>query len=249
VFHSIFPALAQAHAKSQITIRGGTHVPWSPPFHHLSSVFLPTAARMGFWAELTLVKCGYYPRGGGEITATVFPSDPCPPPFVLESRGHLKRIWGLVGISNLPTAIATRIASAASSMLRAAGFTAAIDECELPSVGQGVFLFLCAEYEHSSAGFSSLGERGKPSEAVAREAVDALVTFHKSNAAVEPHLADQLVLLAALSGHPSTYTVARVTEHLRTNAWVVQQFLPVVIEVKGELGEPGRLLCSPHTNS
>jgi RNA 3'-terminal phosphate cyclase len=34
-------------------------------------------------------------------------------------------------------------------------------------------------------------------------------------------------------------TVAAVTEHLRTNAWVTEQFLPVRFEITGGLKEPG----------
>lgn len=246
VFHSIFPALAQADARSQITIRGGTHVPWSPPFEHLSYVFLPTVRAVGLRADVTLAKCGYYPRGGGEIGAVVYPRQRELTPFALETRGRLNRLWGVVGISNIPDVIAGRIASAATAMLRAAGHAASIEERSLPSPGQGVFLFLCAEYERTTAGFSSLGERGKPSEAVAREAVDAFLDFDRSEAAVEPHLADQLVLPAALAGGHCAYTVSRVTEHLRTNAWVVQQFLPVTVEVTGETGAPGRVVFTPH---
>lgn len=246
VFHSVFPALAQADARSEITIRGGTHVPWSPPFEHLSNVFLPSVAVLGLRADVTLTKCGYYPRGGGEITTVIHPSEQNPARFVLESRGRLNRLWGVVGISNIPDVIAGRIASAATAMLRAAGHSASIEERRLPSPGQGVFLFLCAEYEHSTAGFSSLGERGKPSEAVAREAVDAFLDFDRAEAAVEPHLADQLVLPAALSGGHCSFTVSRVTEHLRTNAWVVQQFLPVTVEITGETGEPGRVVLTPY---
>jgi len=245
VFHSIFPALAQADATSELIINGGTHVPWSPPFDHLSRVFLPTVAAFGLRADLTLVKCGYYPRGGGEIRAVVHPREHHQTSFSLESPGRLIRLSGVVGISNIPTVIATRIAAAAASMLRAAGYKAEIEERMLPSPGQGVYIFLCAEYEHCTAGFSSLGERGKRSEAVAREAVDAFLAFHRSEAAVEPHLADQLLLPAALSGGHCSYTVSEVTQHLRTNAWVVQQFLPVTVEISGEMGAPGRVVCTP----
>jgi hypothetical protein len=45
------------------------------------------------------------------------------------------------------------------------------------------------------AGFSSLGERGKRAEDVAKEAVDALVTYLESDGCLDSHLADQIFAL------------------------------------------------------
>jgi RNA 3'-terminal phosphate cyclase (ATP) len=63
-----------------------------------------------------------------------------------------------------------------------------------------------------------------PAEKVAEMACEELLDFHKTGAPVELHLADQLLLPAALASRESQYRVAEITTHLTTNAWVIEQF-------------------------
>jgi RNA 3'-terminal phosphate cyclase (ATP) len=88
-------------------------------------------------------------------------------------------------------------------------------------------------------GFSSLGEKGKPSEQVAEEASLDLVANHSSGRPVEMHLADQLLLPMALAAGRSEFSTCRITPHLYTNAHVIRKFLPVRIEVEGQEYGPG----------
>jgi RNA 3'-terminal phosphate cyclase (ATP) len=97
-------------------------------------------------------------------------------------------------------------------------------------VSPGAGIFLTAEYEASRAGFGSLGEKGKPSEQVAEEAVEQLLAFHQSGAFADEHLADQLILPIALAGLPVTFSASTLSQHTLTNIWVVEQFFgPIVV--------------------
>jgi len=87
--------------------------------------------------------------------------------------------------------------------------------------------------------FFGLGERGKPAERVADEAVDQLVAYLSSGQGVDPHSADQLVLPLALAQGASTLRVAEVTSHLLTNISVIRRFLDRVIDSAGGAGGPG----------
>ena len=49
----------------------------------------------------------------------------------------------------------------------------------------------------------------------------------------------------ALAAGPSTFTTSQITQHLLTNIWVVEQFLPVRFQVEGQEGEPGRVTVAP----
>jgi len=80
---------------------------------------------------------------------------------------------------------------------------------------------------------------------VADEAVDALLEVLDAGSAVDPHLADQLLLPLALAPGPSAFTTARITQHLLTNAQVIRAFLPVQIEIEGQLGAPGAVRLAP----
>jgi RNA 3'-terminal phosphate cyclase (ATP) len=93
------------------------------------------------------------------------------------------------------------------------------------AMSPGAGIFLLTEYEDSlAASFCAHGRQGKPSEAVAEEAVASLREHHASGAAIELHLADQVLVPLAIASGPSHFTIARPTAHLTTNAWTIEQF-------------------------
>jgi RNA 3'-terminal phosphate cyclase len=151
-------------------------------------------------------------------------------------------VSGLSAISNLPRHVAERQKEQAFNRIQK---ELKIDAeiailSDAPSLGPGSFLFLLAEYERTIGGFSSLGARGKPAEKVADEAVDSLRDYIESEGCIDPHLADQIVPFMALAGGNSSFTTTRITEHLLTNLWVIEQFLKVKILRTGERGAGGR---------
>lgn len=230
VLQTILLPLALAAGSSTVTVKGGTHVPWSPPFHYLRDVYLPSIRSLGFKATLELLAWGWYPAGEGEIRATIpgrggteGAAENLMP--LTEAPGTLKQIQGIAVSSSLPAHIAQRIRNRAANLLDEAGLPHAIEPQRVRSVSPGAGIFLAAEYESGWAGFSALGKLGKPSEQVAQEAVDAFLEFHTSSARLDEHLADQLILPLALSGQVITLSAERISEHTLTNLWVVEQFL------------------------
>lgn len=241
IFHTVLLPLAMAEGTSHLTLAGGTHVAWSPPFDYLKRVYLPTLARIGIKAKVNLEKWGWYPQGGGVVKATVEGAagsqNLCG--LDLTRRGNLRRVRGLSASSNLPKHIRGRQAGAVLQILRSAGLNPRVDEIDAPSKGPGTAVFLWTECENALAGFTALGELGKPAERVAEEAARDLLAYIDGQAALDRHLADQLVLPLALAGGPSHLTTEVVTQHLLTVAWVVEQFLPGRIRVEGSEGGPG----------
>jgi RNA 3'-terminal phosphate cyclase (ATP) len=77
---------------------------------------------------------------------------------------------------------------------------------------------------------------------VAEAACEELLAYHRSTAALDRYLADQLILPMALAEGVSRVVVERVTSHLLTNVWVVQRFLPVRVSVEGESGAVGTVV-------
>jgi len=235
VLQTLLLPLALAAGPSTVTVLGGTHVAWSPSFHYLNGVVLPTLARLGLAANAELLAWGWYPAGQGQITLTL-PGNARPAAADWPrrwQRGRLRRISGVAVAAALPAHIAQRIRNRAANLLDAAGLPHDIQPQRTASVSPGAGIFLTAEYEYARAGFSALGAKGKPSEVVAQEAVEALLAFEHSGAAVDEHLADQLVLPLALLKTPTTFQTERISEHARTNLWVVEQFLGPVAKISG----------------
>ena len=241
IFQTVLLPLALAEGTSHLTLVGGTHVAWSPPFDYLKRVYLPTLARMGIIAKINLEKWGWYPLGGGIVKATVegAAGGQGLSGLDLAQRGKIQRVRGLSASSNLPKHIRERQAGTVLQILRSAGLNPRVDEIDAPSKGQGTAVFLWAECDNALAGFAALGERGKSAEQVAGEAARDLLAFLNSQAALDRHLADQLVPPLALAGGSSHLTTEMVTQHLLTVAWVVNQFLPRRVRVEGVEGQPG----------
>ncbi|MFQ6059433.1 MAG: RNA 3'-terminal phosphate cyclase [Anaerolineae bacterium] len=243
VFQTLLLPLAFAPGTSRLTIQGGTHVAWSPPFHYLERVYLPTLARMGIEAEVSIERWGWYPIGGGVVKARVKGTEGTKGlvGINLTERGELIRLSGISALSNLPRHIVERQKRRAEGILRAEGFDPEIEIVDAPARGQGTCVFLVAEYENALAGFTALGARGKRAEKVAEEACHDFLAYHRSGACLDMHLADQLILPLALARGPSAFTTCRITQHLLTNIWVVEQFLDVRFEVEGGEGEGGKV--------
>ncbi|OGW52725.1 MAG: hypothetical protein A2Z60_05425 [Nitrospirae bacterium RIFCSPLOWO2_02_42_7] len=226
---------------TRLTIKGGTHVPWSPPFHYLKEIFLPVIEKMGCNVRLSIDKWGWYPKGGGIVHADINPV-PKLKGITLNDRGKLIRIYGLSVVSNLPLSIAERQRSEGVKVLKDLTNDIDIDVVTSPSIGKGTFFFIIAEYEGIKTGFSSLGAIGKSAEDVTREACKDFLDYHKAEGAVDPHLADQIIPYIALADGPSSFTTTKITRHLITNIWTVKQLMNINIKIEGKEGEKGRVV-------
>ena len=259
VLQTIFYPLSRAGSASTINITGGTHVAWSPCYHYLERNWLPVLEQIGFNARLELLQAGFYPEGGGRLSATVRPAETIQS-LQLEQRGRLLQLQGLSLVANLPDSIADRqrrqvirrldgLRNGPDHPALKALPAARIKNLRLPARFKGTCLFLQAEFEHTRACFFGLGALGKPAERVADEALDGLLDFLASGAAVDRYLADQLLLPLCLAAAPSSLSTQAVTGHLLTNAAILETFLPVSIQVEGQPGQPGHVKIMPLTAS
>lgn len=248
VLQTIAPALSFAEGKSTVVVQGGTHVPFSPSWHHADRVLLPTLRGIGIRAALSVERFGFYPKGGGAVRAEIFPAEKVRP-LRLAGRGNIVAVRGVSAVGNLPPSIARRQRDAALSVLgsRFPGdpFPVEIGTEAVSSPGPGTFLFLAAETEHGAAGATALGGRGKRAEAVGEEAAEALAAHLATGRALDPHLPDQLAVYLALCGEESLFTTSRITRHLMTNLDVIGRFREFSRDVEGAEGTPGTVRVGP----
>ncbi|MCG6918149.1 MAG: RNA 3'-phosphate cyclase [Deltaproteobacteria bacterium] len=241
VLQTILPLLSMAKGESSLLVSGGTHVPWSPPYHHFAQVLLPTINQLGFRCKAQIKHWGWYPKGGGVIEARVKPYSPLGW-LNLDQPFHLKSLSGISASSRLPEHIRVRQKKQVEARLDKAGIQGEIELLDVDARNPGTLLFLCLQGKDSLAGFSSLGARGKRAELVADEAADDLFVFLETGAALDHYLADQLLVYLANAPGKHKFTTSKVTQHLLTNAWVIEKFLPVKFEIDGGLGDPGRVV-------
>jgi RNA 3'-terminal phosphate cyclase (ATP) len=244
VLQALLPPLLFSETGSEVTIAGGTHVPFSPSYQYAAGVFLPALAKLGMTVHLSIDSYGFYPRGGGKIRAEILPAGRVLPWNVPE-RGPFRGIAGCSAVGRLPTSIAERQRKAAMdairSMIGEEPLRMCIDLLDAPTPGRGTFLFLRADSGNCAAGFTSLGAIGKRAEEVGEEAARQFLDYYSADAALDPHLPDQIVPYLSLSGEKSVFTTSRITEHLRTNLWVTGLFRAFSHDVEGNTGKPGRV--------
>lgn len=220
VLQTVMPPLLIAPEPSTVRITGGTHNRGSPPFDFLQRAFLPQIVRMGAQVELQLARHGFYPRGGGEIVAKIQPSALAA--LALNGRGERVRAYAEAYVAALPIHIGQRELEVIGQ-----GLNWSPDQLFLRGlsndVGPGNAVTITIEHEHVTEVFTGFGEKGVRSETVAGAAVDEARGYIASTAAVGEHLADQLLLPMAL-GQGGSFTTQVVTEHLRSNALVIERF-------------------------
>ncbi|MEL9990958.1 MAG: RNA 3'-terminal phosphate cyclase [Thermoproteus sp.] len=228
VIQTVLPLLAFSACRSKVVIRGGTDVPLAPPIDYLSNVTLRLLRLMGVNAAITLIRRGHYPRGGGLVELTVEPIARLKP-AVWERRGEIVRIGGISHSVNLPRHVAERQARAAEEQLKRLGVPIEISiENRQDGLGPGSGIVLWAETDAGLVlGADALGERGKPAEAVGREAAKKLLREISSGGALDSHMGDMIMVYMALADGVSKSTVSELTMHAKTNAYVIERFLPV----------------------
>lgn len=229
VLQTVLPALLMAEQESRLVITGGTHNTMSPPFHFLQRTFIPLVTRMGAEVDLQLNRFGFYPAGGGEITATIKPSTRLLP-LHLEGRGERVKAYAESYFAGLPAHIAERELAVVKQRM-----TWGDDQLLMREInrnqGPGNVLLITLEHEQVTEVFTGFAERGVAAEVVAKGAVSKAQKYLASTAAVDTYLADQLLLPMALAGGGS-FTATEWSQHAATNAEVIKKFLPIEIQTQ-----------------
>ena len=232
VFQCLLLASLGATGVVDLTLRGGTDVPGAPSCDYVKHVMLEMLNRMGVRVDFRVLKRGYFPAGGGIVRALV---EPCGDALLapLELREESSEAQGSWGISHASgTSGRSREADkqkrCAERLLTDALHVPARVMTETgPARSPGSGLVLWAKTEDSVFGASALGRKGQQARDVAEEAVQRLVRTYHARASTDPWLGDQILPYLALSGGPSVISVPRLTRHMKTNMWLVQQFLNV----------------------
>jgi RNA 3'-phosphate cyclase len=228
VLQALLPLMIAARAEYHVEVAGGTDVRAAPPLDYLREVLLPLIARMGADVRLGARRRGYFPRGGGIVEVTVAPQ--ALRPLRLDAPGRLLRVDGLAHVAHLPAHIAERMRSSALGQLGARAAPAACDTAILQgeeAIGQGGALVMWARCEHTVLGAGRVAERGLRAEALGEAVGAELAADLDAHASLDVHAADQILVYLALAGGESSFTTRRLTDHVRSATWLIEQFLPV----------------------
>lgn len=226
---------SQAEKEIQVNVHGGaTFGKFAPPLLASKNVLLPILSKMGYRAEINILKHGFYPIGKAKVNIKVKPCKEFKP-LNLTERGQIKEIHGISIASSYlkKTRVAERQAKAAKDVLEKNGFDSKIktEYVDARCPGSGVVLW--TKTSNSIIGSDSIGEMGKPSERVGKEAAEDLLKDVASEAAIDRHISDQILIFIAMAKCGSI-SIPELTNHVKTNIWVIEKFLPVKFKIKEE---------------
>jgi len=250
VLQALTPVTAYAPDEVFVEIKGGTNNQWAPPVEYFENIFLPVLKLMGFEGSISILRRGFYPKGGGIIRARFNPVAYLRP-LNIDKVSNILRLWGLAYSCRLPNHIPERMAKTAKKILADAGYgdvDIKIDSIQKDnprcSLDPGCGIILIAELEGDlRIGADSLGEIGKPAEKVAEEAALSLIQQLEAKASVDYHLADQLIVWISLAKGTSKFYTSKLTLHTLTSIEICKQILGSKFTVEGELNKPARIIC------
>lgn len=228
VLQTALPALLTASGSSRLTLEGGTHNPFAPPFDFLERAFLPLVSRMGPQVTAELERPGFYPAGGGKFHVTINPAATLARIDLIE-RGKVIGRRARAVVANLPRSIAERELAVLERKL---SWNRQWLEAEVieNSRGPGNVVMIEIESENVTEVFTGFGERGVRAEAVADAAVQAARRYLAAEVAAGEYLADQLLVPMALA-RGGSFTTLPLSRHASTNMEIIRKFLDVEIAV------------------
>lgn len=232
---AILPVMALRGRGTEAEIRGGLFQDFAPSVFHLTHVMLPMLAQMGIDAEIDLVRPGYVPAGQGVIRLAVPPAVRPMHPLVPRRGETPARVWGISLASHLDDRrVPARMASAARSVLAAAGIGASIQERSDSTAAQaGAAFALFADFIGGTRlGADRSGAQHRPAESIGARVAHHLLEEISSGATIDRHASDQIIPYAALAEGTSKFKVPFITEHTQAAGWLASLFLAAEIHAE-----------------
>ncbi len=248
-----------APAKVTLNIKGGTAGKWAASVDYMQNILLPHLQRFVEKVELKVLKRGYYPKGGGEVKLEISPrfslqkfetfanfmeelEYKCAK-ISLTKQGELEQIRGIVNVSAdlMDKEVAERIKKSCENTLREydAPITIRVGYSNTASVG-GEAVVWALYGENGKVDFDNpvilggdaLIEKQKSSEEIGKEAAQELKSEMEAGAAVDRHIADMLIQFMGILPGSEIHT-SEITNHTKTNIYVVEKFLDVGFNTEG----------------
>jgi RNA 3'-terminal phosphate cyclase (ATP) len=193
--------------ESILTLRGGTNAIQAPQIDYTENIFLLFIRQhFGIEAKVDAKLRGYFPKGGGEVKATIQARDTPLPAVTLLERGEVTSITGRVYVAGLPPKLAKDCRDAAVASLVKQGIDRAIidipylREPQGSHIGAGSGLVLWATTENGCIiGGSAVGEKKKDAIELGREAAEELGRNLAHGGCIDEYLQDQWIIFGALA--------------------------------------------------
>lgn len=243
VLHALAPVLARTGAYSHVSLTGETYGHHSLGFDYFQQVTCVALGKLGLFAAPDQELAGFGRDAAGRISVDIEPS--ALQGLDWSARGKLKGCFATIASAEMPVSIAERGIAHLAALAARARVPLETQMIRVDSRSPGIFVTLWAECERGMGGATAMGRRGTRIETLCQAVFGDLTRFLEGDATVDAYLADQLLVAACLAEGETTLKVDEITERLTTMVWVIKQFLPIRITIRGSQGDPGSIAIRP----
>ncbi len=215
ILQVLIPAVSISKKELELSITGGTDVPWSPTSNYTKYVLAEAYSRIGIKFSMEISKRGYYPRGGGTVNVKVFPSSELKPINLIQRKTRSAKL--LCSYSNLSTERIENEVQQAEELLKDADYSVESEIKKEDSLSDGGNMLVYSFDATSITGSDGL------TDTTADLAKSISKNFIRNKLGVDNHLADMIVLPASLINDTSVYRIKEITKHLETNLYVTSK--------------------------
>jgi RNA 3'-terminal phosphate cyclase (ATP) len=250
-------ALMGSAVPISLTLRGGTNATMAPQYDYWERVFWPTLRDLfqlqPNQVEATVVRRGYFPKGGGLVRIRVLPICEALPPISMTERGQVVEISiRAFHAGKLPIHLAKQMASAAQHFLQprfpnTPVYTEVVTEKEAVGSGLGIIIVATTNTGCRLAG-SALMERQQKAFDVGVRAATELWSTIQDGGCVDEWLQDQLILFMALVRGESEILTGSLTLHTQSAIEIAKVVACAEFEVTSILDEGDDIVAKTVTN-
>jgi RNA 3'-terminal phosphate cyclase (ATP) len=225
---SLIPLALFAPGPCRMSFIGGLFQDFAPSAFHMQNLLIPLLQRMGADIRMEILRPGYPPKGQGKMTLETRPLRETLKSIHLPKQGEIIKTQGIAMASHLEREkVSERMAAHCQTLLQDHGLKAEIQVLNDHTAAQkGAALLLWAHTcTGGLIGADQAGKPGRRSETIAQFVVSSFLEDLQTQASVDRHLADQLIVFAALASGKTEVSIPRITDHVQSNLWLVEQFL------------------------
>lgn len=219
--------MLNADSMLDVVVDGGaTAGKWAPPMDYLQNVALPVLQNYGYSWTIDVKRHGFYPEGGALVYGSLGPAEV--KPLDIMDRDDVVRVEGVSrATTHLEDAeVADRQRSEARRVIAnehpSIDIDIATEYVAAKSPGSVITLWAVTA-DGQILGADALGEKGKRSEQVGKEAAEALLEQLASEAPIDTWMADQLIPVLAMAG--GRMKIPQFTDHVEHSLRVARQLV------------------------
>ena len=234
---ALAPILARSGGYSEFDVEGETFSNNSMTFDYFRHVLGGFWRKQNLQVQSEIIRAAYSRDTEGSCHIEVEPG-----PFKgikYSSRGRAKLLQAAISYSKLSHGIADRAASHLQKLAHSVKATFNCDIAEIPADLAGFQITVWMQFENGMGGGSAMGAKKLPAEQVAQEAFEKCYDWIATEAPLDSILAEHALLPSCFADESTEFAVSELTSRFMTIAWVVKQFSPVRITIKGNQGEAG----------